>query len=136
MAHASRIFLGLGCLAAFSAIALGAYGSHVLQAQLQPAAWTAFSTAVDYQLYHALALCLAAILVEIAPRNRAFLAAAGLLCVGILLFSGGIFATTFGAAPSVGRIVPIGGSALMLGWLLLGVGAVLARARGATDSLT
>ena len=43
--------------------------------------------------------------------------------VGLVLFSGSIYAEILGAPSAIGEVAPVGGSALMLGWLLTGVGA-------------
>jgi uncharacterized membrane protein YgdD (TMEM256/DUF423 family) len=133
MHAASRLFLALAGIVLCSAAGLGAYGAHGLAAS--DAALRAYMTAVDYQFYHGLGLGLVAVLVSARPDSRAFHAAGYLLVAGIVLFCGGIYATTFGAPAGLGRIVPIGGMAFMAGWLLLGIGGLLARERGPADPL-
>jgi uncharacterized membrane protein YgdD (TMEM256/DUF423 family) len=135
MHAASRLFLSLAGVALCSAAALGAYGAHGLAASVTDEAWQAYMTAVDYQFYHGLGLGLIAVFVNLRPGVRAFRVAAWALIVGIVLFCGGIYATTFGAPAGLGRIVPVGGMAFMAGWLLLGLGGLLARERGPADPL-
>ena len=135
MTTQSRLFLILAGAALCAAAGLGAYGAHGLANSVPPATWQAYMTAVDYQFYHGLGLGVVAILVELRPDVRAFNASGYLLAGGIVLFCGGIFATTFGAPATVGRIVPFGGIAFMLGWLLLAVGGLLARKRAAANPL-
>ena len=124
MHAASRLFLGLAGIALCSAAGLGAYGAHGLASTVSPVAWQAFMTAVDYQFYHGLGLCVVAILVNTRPNVRAFHAAGYALIVGIVLFCGGIVATTLGAPATLVRVVPFGGVAFMIGWLTLAVGGL------------
>lgn len=135
MHAASRLFLSLAGLALCSAAALGAYGAHGLAASVTDEARQAYMTAVDYQFYHGLGLGLVAILVNLWPDVRAFRVAAWALIAGIVLFCGGIYATTFGAADTLAHVVPLGGTAFMAGWLAVSVGALVARQRGATNPL-
>jgi uncharacterized membrane protein YgdD (TMEM256/DUF423 family) len=135
MHAASRLFLCLAALALCSAAALGAYGAHGLAASVTAEAWQAYMTGVDYQFYHGLGLGLVAILVNLRPDVRAFRVAAWAQIVGIVLFCGGIFATTFGAPDTLASVVPLGGAAFMAGWLAVGLGALVARQRGAADPL-
>jgi uncharacterized membrane protein YgdD (TMEM256/DUF423 family) len=76
--------------------------------------------AVRYQMYHALALILVGLLW---PRfaSRVLAAAGGLMLVGIVLFSGGVYAyLATGIKPFV-HVVPIGGTLWIVAWLLLAV---------------
>jgi uncharacterized membrane protein YgdD (TMEM256/DUF423 family) len=129
------MFVAIGGLALCAATALGAFGAHGLARSAAQATWQAYMTAVDYQFYHGLGLCIVALLVNIRPDIRAFHAAGWAFTTGIVLFCGGIIATTLGAPGSLGRVVPLGGVAFMGGWLALAWGGLLARKRGATDTL-
>jgi len=120
----SRLLLGLAGIALCSAAGLGAYGAHGLANTVPQATWQAFMTAIDYQFYHGLGLCIVAILVNARPDVRAFHAAGYALIVGIVLFCGGIVATTLGAPSGLVRVVPFGGVAFMIGWLALAVGGL------------
>jgi uncharacterized membrane protein YgdD (TMEM256/DUF423 family) len=57
-------------------------------------------------------------------------AAGGLLFGGVVLFSGSLYALALTGARSQGAVTPVGGLALILGWLTLAVGA----RRAATSS--
>lgn len=131
----SRTFLSLGAAALLLAIALGAYGTHALAAQLPPAVFNAYGAAVDYQFYHGLGLVAVAILCELSPASALFRLSGWLLLAGIVLFCGSIYATTLGAPSGVGRAAPIGGIAFMAAWLALASGAWRARHRRAADTL-
>lgn len=126
MTLASRTFLVAGALALLLAVIFGAYGAHGLQGNLSPADWDAYQTAVQYQFFHGLGLMVAALVTERCPSSRLVQASGWLLLAGIIFFCGAIFATSFGAPEFVGLLAPVGGSAFMLGWLALGLGAVRA----------
>ena len=134
MNRASRTFLGLGAATLCLATALGAYASHALSLQADASTWSAFNTAIDYQFYHGLGLLAVSVFTELNPHNRLIRIAGGLLVIGVVLFCGGIYATSLGASQSVGAVTPLGGIAFMLGWAALALSAC-AGAR-ATDPLT
>src|SRR5437870_5498051 len=55
-----RTLAALGAVSALAAVAAGAFGAHALRARLAPDQLAAFETGARYQMYHALALLLAA----------------------------------------------------------------------------
>ena len=98
-----------------SAVALGAFGAHALRAQLDAQALAIWHTAVDYQFWHALALLgLAA-----APASRWRVASSLAFSTGIASFCGSLYALAIGAPRLIGAITPLGGVALIAGWLFL-----------------
>lgn len=107
-----------------SAVALGAFGAHALRGVLDGRGLELWHTAVSYHFWHALALCLAVLLLEPPHRRRAALA----FGLGMVLFSGSLYALALGAPRWLGAVTPLGGIAFIAGWLLLGWGA--ARSRG------
>ena len=78
-------------------------------------------TAASYQMYHALALIVAARLLARHPI-RLFRAACGLFILGIVLFSGSLYAVALTGEPALGIITPFGGLAFLAGWGCLAVG--------------
>lgn len=100
-----------------SAVVLGAAGAHLLQGMLPVPMLAVWHTAVQYQFWHALALALA---VYAAPACGARRVACTSYALGILLFSGSLYALALGAPRWVGIITPFGGVALIIGWLALG----------------
>lgn len=79
--------------------------------------------AVRYLMLHAVLLVGLAILIGVQREETDRFAplAAWVLLFGVMGFCGGLFLRTAGYAGLVG-IAPIGGTALMLGWLLLAIG--------------
>ena len=122
-----------GALTLLVATALGAYGTHGVQGVVDAASWSAYQTAVDYQFYHGLGIILAGILAHGYPAARWTAVSGWVLLAGTAVFCGSIYATTFGAPEAIGSVAPVGGLALMAGWLLLALGALRARRARPTD---
>jgi uncharacterized membrane protein YgdD (TMEM256/DUF423 family) len=109
--------LFLGAAFAGLAVAAGAFGAHMLKSVLDATMLGVFETGVRYQMYHALALGLVACLGERHPRLR--LQAVGwLFLIGILLFSGSLYALSLRGIRWVGALTPLGGAAFIIGWVL------------------
>lgn len=111
-----RLWLALGALAGFAAVALSAWAAHGLPHRLQPAALVQVNSALTMQGWHALALLAAGLMAE-RGRRAAHLAGAA-FAAGLLLFSGAVW---WGAltGTSLGPVAPMGGTLLMAGWLAL-----------------
>jgi uncharacterized membrane protein YgdD (TMEM256/DUF423 family) len=110
-----RIWLALGALYGFIAVAMGAAGAHIPGLDETGKEW--LRTASLYQAIHALALIGVAAL---ADRRATFrLAFAGLgFALGGILFSGALYARAlFGL--DFGPVVPAGGIAFLAGWFCL-----------------
>lgn len=109
-------------LAGFIGVALGAFGAHALKASLSAEMLGAFETAVRYQMYHAFALCAAA-WGAARWQGRLFKVAGMLFVAGILLFCGSLYLLALTNARWLGMITPLGGLALLAGWMCLAIGA-------------
>ena len=109
-----------GLLLALATV-LGAFGAHALKAQLAPDRLQDYETAVRYQYFHALGLLgigLTLRFVDTGPVRRAAL----LVLVGVVLFSGSLYALTFVGPSFVWPITPLGGLALIAGWISYAIG--------------
>ena len=117
-----RVLLLLAALFGFTGVGLGAFAAHGLKGQLSAEYLAVFQTGVHYQMLHALALLgLAALWQRLGGR---LLTAAGVcFCVGILLFSGSLYALTLSGISALGMITPMGGLTFLAGWLCLGLAA-------------
>jgi uncharacterized membrane protein YgdD (TMEM256/DUF423 family) len=104
-------------LAGASAVLLGAFGAHALRDVLEAPSRELWHTAVDYHVWHALALALAAGL----GRGRSGRFALAAFAIGIVLFSGSLYALALGAPHWTGIITPFGGLAFIAGWIALGL---------------
>jgi len=99
------------------ATALGAFGAHALKAHLSSDKLLVYETAVRYHFIHALGLLAIGVLLR-SVDGELLRWSATLVLVGILLFSGSLYLLTFGAPRFMGIITPIGGLALIAGWIL------------------
>jgi len=99
------------------ATALGAFGAHALKAHLSSDKLLVYETAVRYHFIHALGLLAIGVLLR-SVDGELLRWSATLVLVGIVLFSGSLYLLTFGAPRFMGIITPIGGLALIAGWIL------------------
>ena len=104
-------------------VLLGAFGAHGLKDKVEPRMLDIWSTATQYQLWHALAIVLVALLLsrqETASSATVF--AGWAFTVGVLIFSGSLFLLVLSGKGWLGAITPIGGVALVAGWIALAIG--------------
>jgi uncharacterized membrane protein YgdD (TMEM256/DUF423 family) len=127
MTTIDRAFVIAGALSLTAAAALSAWGFHGLADVLTPEKRESWEWAVQMQSYHSLGLILAGLLAMHLGSSWALRGAGALMAVGILVFSGLIYAEALGAPEAVGEIVPMGGTCFMLAWVALAVGAWRAR---------
>ena len=104
----------------FSGVALGAFGAHALHETLvQHGLLHAWETAVTYQLLHTVALLALTLgtMSDPATQSGALRWAARLWAVGIILFSGSLYGLALGGPAALGPVTPLGGLALLGGWV-------------------
>lgn len=113
-----RNFLILGSASGFLAVALGAFGAHILKTKLDAELLDVFETGVQYQMYHTFAIILVAIL---AGENsvRILNTSGWLFIAGTVLFSGSLYVLSLTGVRWFGIITPFGGLAFLGGWLYL-----------------
>ena len=114
----NRYALSLAAASLALAVGLGAFGAHALATMVDAKALANWQTAVQYQAIHALALLALAIWMRLgAPRYVAKVSSG--LVLGMLLFSGGLYAYGSTAWKPLVFFTPIGGSVWLITWLLL-----------------
>jgi uncharacterized membrane protein YgdD (TMEM256/DUF423 family) len=120
-----RVLFGLGAILGFLGVAAGAFGAHAIRERVSPERLDNWKTAADYQLWHALATIVSAL---IAVRWTSGSAAAAGWCfvAGVVVFSGSLYALALTDRRKLGAITPIGGVLFLAGWAFL----VLAAIRG------
>lgn len=97
-------------------IVLGAFGAHALKDILNEDGLKSFETAVRYQMYHVIVLLFTITYSKFTHQTKKGIAL--LFLLGILFFSGSIYAITFGINPKYSWFVtPIGGFFFIFGWL-------------------
>jgi len=115
------IFVGVsGCFS----VLFGAWLAHAGQA-LPINVQSTLKTALQYQLFHTLALLVALVwaITNLSARapSKVLLAACIAFFVGILCFSGSIYIKTFFSFALVAKLTPFGGISLAVAWLLLSI---------------
>lgn len=116
-----RLWIAAGSVAGLLGIAMAAFAAH---AAIDPAARALLHSAVQMQVWHALALVTVGIWSRTGGGTLANWSAAAFL-LGLLGFCGGVYAQAlFDLHPYM--IAPTGGSLLIVGWALLGLSALRA----------
>lgn len=120
MLRESTILL-TGSLLGAAGVLLGAFGAHALKSRVATELLDTWETAVFYHLVHALVLVALAAFVPRIGSQAVWIAM--LFSVGVLLFSGSLYALVLSGVRPLGIITPFGGLALVAAWLWLAVAA-------------
>jgi uncharacterized membrane protein YgdD (TMEM256/DUF423 family) len=112
-----RRLLLLAALLGAIGVAAGAFGAHALRTRLAPEALAIWQTGASYLFWHVLAALFAARQAQDGSRPARL--AAVLFLGGTVVFSGTLFALALGAPRWLGAVTPLGGTALIAGWLAL-----------------
>jgi uncharacterized membrane protein YgdD (TMEM256/DUF423 family) len=115
----ARLALTLAGIFMFAAVALGAFGAHMLRGHLDPDMTAVWQSAVQYHAWHALALLGVGSLLLHWPGKRGLALAAWLFAAGIVLFAGSLYAMALTGLRGLGAITPFGGVAFLAGWAVL-----------------
>lgn len=115
--------IGAGLLSL--AVMLGAFGAHGLKNRLDAYSMSVYDKAVFYHFVHGLGILLVAVLarangISASGQTRVCV----LLALGILVFSGSLYALAISGLRVLGAVTPLGGLAFIAGWLLLAYHAV------------
>jgi uncharacterized membrane protein YgdD (TMEM256/DUF423 family) len=108
-------WLFIAAVNGFIAVAAGAFAAHGLQGRLDAHALEIFETGARYQMYHALALGIAAFAIRGSAATPAQTAAAFFLA-GNILFSGSLYILALTGWRPAAFVTPIGGLAFLIGW--------------------
>ena len=118
----TQFFLTIAAIFGGLSVAGGAFGAHALREKSSERSLEIFDTGARYQMYHALALLLVAILMSRLESPPTTLLVSGwLFIIGVVIFSGSLYAISLTGIKSLGAVAPLGGLALMLGWAALAV---------------
>jgi uncharacterized membrane protein YgdD (TMEM256/DUF423 family) len=118
-----RVFLTLGALAGALAVLLGAFGAHGLKSRLSADLLAVYETGVLYHTVHALALVAVGIAAHFFADSSALRWSGWLFLIGIMLFSGSLYALALSGVRALGAITPFGGTAFVAGWVALAIAA-------------
>jgi uncharacterized membrane protein YgdD (TMEM256/DUF423 family) len=118
-----RALIAAGAVLGFIGVAVGAFGAHELRGRVPEERIALLRTGVEYQLWHATATIAAAI---VAVRWSTEVATVGGWCFvgGVVAFSGSLYALALTGDRRWGPLTPIGGVALLAGWVLLAIAVI------------
>lgn len=107
----------MGAVNAAISVGAGAFAAHGLRERLDARALEVFETGARYHMYHAFAIILAGLVAGAGHRGAQ--TAGWIFQIGILLFSGSLYALAITGTKGLGAITPVGGVAFLTGWLWL-----------------
>ena len=123
MSKTTKFYLCFGVFFSFLSVALGAFGAHALKPHLSTKMMAVFNTAVQYQMFHALALLVVGILLHsVVSTNlqaKQIRLAGNLFLVGLVLFCGSLYLLAITGVKILGAVTPFGGLAFVMAWLVL-----------------
>ena len=113
----------IGSLFVTLAIGLGAYGAHGLEDTFSKTLRMerAWGNAVDYQMFHGLAIFVLGIVRIDQKRAKLWMVSGILMSLGVILFSFSIYAWIFGGPSGMIMITPFGGFSFIIAWVLLAI---------------
>jgi uncharacterized membrane protein YgdD (TMEM256/DUF423 family) len=121
-----NVWLFVGAVNGFLAVAAGAFGAHGLEGGVDARAMEIFNTAAHYHLVHALATIAAALAAKGAAASRANIAAL-LFTAGSVLFSGSLYFMVLASSDALVLATPLGGLCFLAGWAMLAFAALKAQ---------
>jgi uncharacterized membrane protein YgdD (TMEM256/DUF423 family) len=130
----ASFWLRIGAIWGFLAVSMGAFGAHGLQDRFRSLGelpnglaaerlQTNFQTAAQYHMYCALAILAVGLLAAMGRDGTALQLAGWLFLAGSLIFSGSLYVLSVTGLKWLGAITPIGGVAILAGWLALAIAA-------------
>lgn len=120
----AKLYLSIAAFLGAIGVILGAFGAHGLRNKVAENLLEAYKTGVHYQMFHALALFGVALLMQRWGEKTSLIASGALFTLGVLLFSGSLYALTFGGPRWLGPVTPLGGLMIIGGWVALFIAAL------------
>jgi|SRR5690625_1646178 len=114
-----RIFLLIGVIFGFLAVALGAFGAHILEGSISDAALNAWEKAVKYQMFHTVPIIIAGLLLAKTHLNS-LVWSGWLFTLGTILFAGSLYFYSTTGVRFLAMITPFGGVTYLIGWVVFG----------------
>lgn len=120
-----RLFMMLGSINMFLAVALGAFGAHMLKTKISADMLAVYQTGVQYHMIHAVGLIAIGLAANHLTQNQSLVNASGwAIVIGIILFSGSLYVMSLSGIKVLGAITPFGGVAFLAGWVMLAIAAM------------
>ena len=130
----ASFWLRTGAIWGFLAVAMGSFGAHGLRERFESLGSLAgglsterlqanFQTGVHYQMYCAFAMLAVGLMAQAGRGGGALDAAGWLFLAGSIVFSGSLYILCITGEKKLGMITPIGGVAMLAGWIALAIAA-------------
>jgi uncharacterized membrane protein YgdD (TMEM256/DUF423 family) len=114
-----KITLLTGAILGMLGVGLGAFGAHALKNILtQNGRLETYELAVRYQFYHALAILFIGLMME-KFSGSALTWSPLLMLIGVIFFSGSLYAYSLTNIKGFAMVTPVGGLFLLAGWAML-----------------
>ncbi|GAB4224041.1 MAG: DUF423 domain-containing protein [Gammaproteobacteria bacterium] len=117
-----NFILIIGGLLGLTGIMFGSYAEHILKTTLSAAKFSLITTALHYQQLHAIIISIIGLFFFTSSASiitKPLLWSGWCFILGTVLFSFSIYLAVLLDARMITKLAPIGGTLLMLGWLLL-----------------
>ena len=115
----SKKFLAIASFMMALSIALGAFGAHGLKSIVTESMLKIYNIGIQYQFYNTIGLFLVAFLINFKPNSKILIRSAWLIIIGMFIFSFSLYALVLLSLPILGAITPIGGTLLIVAWLMV-----------------
>lgn len=119
----AKLFISIAAASGMLGVVAGAFGAHALRGRLDDRMLQVFDTAVQYQMYHSVALLGIGLLALQMPELPLLKNAGWLFILGIVIFSGSLYLLALTGQRALGMVTPIGGLAFVAGWACLAFAA-------------
>lgn len=113
-----KSFVALGAFLGMVFVMMGAVSDHIVHAEVDAHMFRIFNIALQFEIYHAIALILIGLSAAHLQHSRWLSAAGWLMFIGTLMFCGSIYLIVLTGLQGFAIITPFGGSSLILSWLL------------------
>ena len=114
-----KLFITLGAVNGFLAVALGAFGAHMLEGRIPDKYIATWGTAVQYQMFHAVGLLVIGLLAGKLGTLPSINWSGYLMFAGIIFFSGSLYVLSVTQISVLGAITPIGGVLFLASWVMM-----------------
>ena len=115
-------WLLIGSVGGFLGVAGGAFGAHALKSRVSEQMLSNFDTGTQYLLAHAVALLVVGVLAS-RPSTGDLTVVGGAFTIGMIIFTGSLWIMALTGHRWLGAITPLGGTALIVGWIAFAVAA-------------
>lgn len=112
--NSERTWIIVSGITGFLAVALGAFGAHILKAQISPEMLEIFRTGVHYQMIHS-----AVMLATAFSGKDKYLRSEIFFLAGVILFSFSLYLYSLSGIKFFAMITPLGGISFLTGWTVL-----------------